>query len=67
MSRPLLERIINPDVPWWVAMPCNVLAGAALVLPLVDPIRYLTAAPVLLGPMAIALYGTAFINWLRGR
>jgi hypothetical protein len=28
----LLARIVNPGVPWWVALPCNVLAGTAVVL-----------------------------------
>jgi hypothetical protein len=36
MSRPLLARIINPGVPWWVAVPCNFLAGAALALLALD-------------------------------
>jgi hypothetical protein len=65
MSRPLLTRINNPGVPWWVAVPCNVLAGAALVLLVFDPERYLTAALALLGPAAIALYGTALATWCR--
>jgi hypothetical protein len=30
--RPFLVRVLNPGVPWWVAVPCNLLGGAALVL-----------------------------------
>jgi hypothetical protein len=65
MSRPLLARIINPGVQWWVAVPCNILAGAALVALAIDSERNLTAALCLLGPAPIALYGTALANWYR--
>jgi hypothetical protein len=65
MSRPLLARIINPAVPWWIAIPCNVIAAVALVLLAIDSERNLTAALGLLVPGAIALYGTAFVNWCR--
>jgi hypothetical protein len=58
MNRPLLNRIINPGVQWWIAIPCNVVAGFALVLLVIDPIRNLTMAIGLLGPAAIVLYGT---------
>jgi hypothetical protein len=67
MTRPLLVRIINPGVPWWVAVPYNFLAGAALALLALDPDRNLTVALVLLGPAAIVLYGTALANWWRQR
>lgn len=59
MSRPLLARIVNPGVPWYVAIPCNALAGAALALLALDPSRNLTAALAILIPAAITLYGTA--------
>ena len=54
MSRPLLARISNPGVPWWVAVPCNVVAGVVLVLLIHDGERNLPAALVLLGQAAIA-------------
>jgi hypothetical protein len=63
MSRPLLARIVNPGVPWWIAIPCNGLAGAALALLLLNPADNLTLALLLLCPAALALYGTAFANW----
>jgi hypothetical protein len=37
MSRPFLARIINPGVQWWIAIPCNVVAGFALVLLVLTP------------------------------
>jgi hypothetical protein len=33
----MLARVLNPGVPRWVAVPCNVLAGIALVLFVLDP------------------------------
>jgi hypothetical protein len=57
-NRPLLARVINPGVPWWVAVPCNVLAGIALVLLALDPADNLVWPLALLGPAA-ALCGTA--------
>jgi hypothetical protein len=65
MSRPLLARIINPGVPWWIAVPCNVVAGIALALLVIDPVGNLTAALGLLVPAAILLYGTALASWCR--
>jgi hypothetical protein len=62
-NRPLLARIINPGVPWWVAVPCNGLAAIALVLLLLDPDGNLPLALWLLGPAALALYGTALVRW----
>jgi hypothetical protein len=58
-DRPLLFRIVNPGVPWWVAVPCNILAGIALLLLAIDPAGYLVTALTILVPAAIALYGTA--------
>jgi hypothetical protein len=65
MSRPLLARIINPGVQWWIAIPCNIAAGIALVLLVIDPVGNLIAAIGLLGPAAIVLYGTALANSCR--
>jgi hypothetical protein len=36
-NRPLQARVVNPGVPWWIAAPCNVVAGVALVLLVLDP------------------------------
>jgi hypothetical protein len=44
-------------MPWWIAVPCNLLAEAALVLLFIDSDRNLPAALGLLVPAAIALYG----------
>jgi len=63
----LLARVVNPGVPWWVALPCNALAGIALVLLILDPHYNLTWALALLGPAALALYGTALVLWWRRR
>jgi hypothetical protein len=54
-------------VPWWVAVPCNVLAGIALVLLVLDPDRNLPPALWLLGPAAVVLYGTALVRRWRAR
>jgi hypothetical protein len=67
MTRPFLARIVKPGVPWWVAVPCNVLSGVALVLLILDPDRNLAAALAILPPTAAALYGTALARWLTGR
>ncbi len=40
-DRPLLIRVFNPNVPWWVAAPCNLLGGVVIVLLLLDPDRIL--------------------------
>ena len=64
---PLLARIINPGVPRWVALPCNVLAACALVLLLLDPDGNLPTALALLAPAAVALYGTALLVNARKR
>jgi hypothetical protein len=62
-----LARIFNPGVPWWVAVPCNVLAGAAPVLLYRNRAQDMTVALILLGVAAIALYGTALGTWLYRR
>jgi hypothetical protein len=62
-----LARIFNPGVPWWVAVPCNFLAGAALTILFLNPAPNLAAALVLLGAAVLALYGTALAKWLRRR
>jgi hypothetical protein len=64
-NRPLLARVVNPGVTWWIAVPCNILAGAALELLFLDPARNLTATLALLGPAAGILYGPALANWSR--
>jgi hypothetical protein len=63
-NRPLLYRIVNPGVPWWVAIPCNVAAGIALVLLAIDPDKYLPVAIAILLPATIMLYGTAALRSL---
>jgi hypothetical protein len=66
--RPWLERILLPGGPWWVALPCEVLAGVALVLLVIDPSHNLTAALCLIGPAALAIYGTVFLKaWQQRR
>ena len=67
MGRPLLARIVNPGVPWWIAVPCNVLAVTAVILVVIDSDHNLTAALVLLGLAAITLYGMALARWRRGK
>ncbi len=64
-NRPLLACVLNPGVQWWVAVPCNVLAGIALVVLVLDSAHNLIAALALLGTAAIALYGTALVQWWR--
>ena len=64
-NRSLLARVLNPGVPWWIALPCNVIARAALVLLLIDPDGNLAIALALLGPAAVGLYGTAMFVYLR--
>jgi hypothetical protein len=60
-----LGRVLNPGVPSRVAIPCNLLAGAALILVTIHPAENLTLAVALLVPAAVALYGTALVRWLR--
>jgi hypothetical protein len=64
-TRHLLARILNPGVPRWVAVPCNLLAGAALVLLFIDSDRNLILALELIVPASIALHGTALATWRR--
>ena len=66
-NRTLLSRIVNPGVPWFVAVPCNAVGGVALVLLLLKPARNLPLALALLIPAAIALYGRALVMWVRKR
>ena len=67
-SRPWLVRVVNPGVPWWVVLPCNVLAGLALILLALNPDENPKMALLLLGPAAIALYGTALVlSWGQRR
>jgi hypothetical protein len=44
-----LVRVVNPGVPWWVVLPCNVLAGLALILLALNPDENLKMALLLLG------------------
>jgi hypothetical protein len=46
--------MINPSVPWWFAVPCNALAGSAVVLLFLD---YFNIAMALLVLAALTLYG----------
>jgi hypothetical protein len=64
--RHLLLRIINPGVPWYVAVVCTIVAGVALLLLALNP-HDLTPALVLLVPAAALLYGTALVRWLCNR
>ena len=41
-NRPLLATMVNPGVPWWVALPCNIIGGVALVLLICNPAANLT-------------------------
>ena len=66
-NRTLLSRIVNPGVPWFVAVPCNAVGGVALVLLLLKPARNLPLALALLIPAAIALHGRALVMWVRKR
>jgi hypothetical protein len=64
----LLARIVNPGVPWWVALPCNLLAGIALILLALNPGENLPVALALLVPATVVLYGTALlIHWRKSR
>ena len=62
-----LVRVLNPGVPAWVAIPCNVLAAVVLVLLVLNPVDNLTLALALLAVTCLALYGTALVLWWRGR
>ena len=53
---------LNPGVPAWVAIPCDLLAAAVLVLLVLDPVGNLTPALVLLAIACVGLYGTAFVH-----
>jgi hypothetical protein len=64
-KRPWLERVLNPGVLWWVAIPCNALAGVALVLLLLDPAGNFAVALWLLVPAWVVLFGAALVRWLR--
>ena len=52
-------------IPWWVAIPCNVLACIALVLLIRNPTSNLPLW--LLGTAAVALYGTTLVVKVRKR
>lgn len=65
-DRPWLARVVNPGVRWWVALPCNLVAGLALVYLIINP-GNLAIPLALLGPAAILLYGTALAKWLTRR
>jgi hypothetical protein len=62
MRRPLLARILNPSVPWPIALLCNLAAAVVLVLLVLDPAGNLRLAVVILIPAPIALYGTALMR-----
>ena len=59
-----LYKILNPGVPWWVALPCNAICAVGLGFAIAEDLT--TALAVLLSG-AVALYGTALILWLRRR
>jgi hypothetical protein len=64
-NHPLIVRFLNPGVPWWVAIPCNVLACVALVLLIQNPANNLPLW--LLGTAVVALYGTTLVMRVRKR
>src|SRR5262249_26477045 len=51
-DRPILARILSPAVPWFIAVPCNMLAGAALAVMRVEPQGNLEMGLALLLPAA---------------
>lgn len=61
--RPLFNRIVNPGVPPWFAIPCNLAAGIALVLLAIHPVRNFNLAMAFLLPAATVLYGVALARW----
>jgi hypothetical protein len=63
MHRPLLAPILNPGVPWPIALLCNLAGALVLVLLALDPEGNLGLAVVVVIPAAIALYGTALMRW----
>jgi hypothetical protein len=67
MRRPLLAGIINPGVPWPIALLCNLAGALVLVLLALDPVGNLGLAVVILIPAVIALYGTALMLWWASR
>ena len=67
MRRPLLARILNPGVPWPIAIACNAAGAVALVLLAIDSDGNLPATLAILIPGAVLLYGTALTYWLRRR
>jgi hypothetical protein len=63
-----LARIVNPGIPWWMAIICNSIAALALALLIYDPDGNLSIAIPLLAIGAVALYGTALIRrWLKSQ
>jgi hypothetical protein len=67
MRRSLLARIINPGIPWPIALLCNLAGALVLVLLALDPAGNLGLAVVILIPAVVALYGTALIRWWAGQ
>jgi hypothetical protein len=64
--RPLLIRVLNPGVPWWTAVLCNVLTLVALVLLALDPFDNLIGRSRCSARPPWALYGTALVRrWNR--
>ena len=57
--------ILNPGVPPWVALPCNLAGGVPVVLLLVDPAENFASDTTLAVLAAAVLYGTAAVRWLR--
>jgi hypothetical protein len=58
---------VNPGVPWFVAIPCTVLAGLALVLLALDPHDTLPIALDVLIAATVASCGTALLKRKRYR
>src|SRR5262249_29028101 len=61
-ERHWLERAISPSVPWWVAVTCNLVAAASIIVLVIDPVVNLWLGIVLVAVAAIGLYGLA---WFR--
>lgn len=66
-DRPLLRRMLVPYAPRWIAIPCTILAAAALGALIVDPVANVWFGAALAGAAGVSLYGTKAVLWWRGR